>query len=293
MNRKSSLLAVGVGALLSLTSQASAQTPEIQQRLQQAIQRAGTVQAQPGIRGGKAQLRWGGLRLEKPSPEMQAQLGLEDKEGLVVVGIDPNSVGDKAGVKANDVLLKIGATPVPNESAGFAKLVQEQKPDEPIDLVVIRKGKEETIKGAKMPALVQNVAGIGGVGGRLPGIVQPRNPAFQVNPLMPGKLDKLHMEMTVNGAKVVKDQDGEKFSGSYVKDELKISVAGKIENGQNKISEIAIQQGKDMTKYTGVNDVPVQHRALIQQLLPSPFTNLMIMPFPDMPAFPAFPGIDN
>jgi hypothetical protein len=104
------------------------------------------------------------------------------------------------------------------------------------------------------------------------------------------------MEMTVNGAKVVRDQDGDKFTGSYVKDELKINVAGKIENGQNKISEITVQQGKETSKYTTVNDVPAQHRPMIQQLLPSPFANLMTLPFPDMPAFPAFPmipGIDD
>ena len=243
--------------------------------------------------------RWGGLRLEKPSPDLQAQLGLEENEGLVIGAVDPNSIGDKAGVKANDVLLKIGAAQVPNDAAGFAKLVKDQKADEPIDLVVVRKGKEETIKGAKMPALVQNVVGpgVGGAGiARMPGIVGPRIPALPLNPLMPGKLDKLHMEMSVNGAKVVKDQEGDKFTGHYVKDELKISVAGKIENAQNRISEITVQQGKEMTKYTSLNDVPAQHRAAIQQLLPSPFVNLMTLPFPDMQAFPGFPmipGIDN
>jgi PDZ domain len=296
MNRKLSLLSVGLCVVVSVTDQASAQTPDLQKQLQEAFQRAAAAQAQPGVRGGRSQLRWGGVRLEKPSPELQAQLGLEEKVGLVVAAVDPTSAGDKAGLKVNDVLLKIGATPVPNDVAGFAKLVKDQKADDPVDLVVIRKGKEETLKGAKMPAQVQNTVVGGGVG-RLPGIVGPRIPPLQINPLlMPGKLDKLHMEMTVNGAKVVRDQDGDKFTGSYVKDELKINVAGKIENGQNKISEITVQQGKETSKYTTVNDVPAQHRPMIQQLLPSPFANLMTLPFPDMPAFPAFPmipGIDD
>ncbi len=293
MNRKLSLLAIGVCGVLSLTSQAPAQTKPIQKQLEEALRREGIVPDQPGIRGGRTHLRWGGLRLEKPSADLQGQLGLEENEGLVVAAVDVNSIGAKAGLKANDVLVKIGATQVPNDPAGFAKLVKDQKANEPIDLVVVRLGKEETIKGAKMPALVQS---IGGGIGRMPGIVGPRIPVMPINPLMPGKLDKLHMEMTVNGAKLVKDQDGDKFTGNYVKDELKISVAGKIENGQNKISEITVQQGKETRKYTSVNDVPAQHRAMIQQLLPSPFANLMTLPFPDMPAFPGFPmipGIDN
>src|SRR4051794_36097514 len=68
--------------------------PELQKQLEEAFQRAAAGQG--GIRGGKAGMSWGGLRLEKPAAELQTQLGLEVKEGLVVASVDPNSVGAKA-----------------------------------------------------------------------------------------------------------------------------------------------------------------------------------------------------
>src|SRR5688500_4976516 len=74
---------------------------------------------QPAVGG---MLRWGGLRLKKASPAEQENLGLPEGEGLVVAAVDPNSVGDKAGLKANDVLVKLNKKPVPNDAQGFAKL---------------------------------------------------------------------------------------------------------------------------------------------------------------------------
>jgi len=317
--RSMSLLALGVSALLSLAGQASAQIivpggkvppidgipPQLQKQLQEIFQRAAAGQGQPGIRGGKAGMRWGGLRLEKASPELQTQLGLEANEGLVIAAVDPNSVGAKAGVKASDVLLKIGATPVPNDAVGFAKLVKDQKENEPLDLVVIRNGKEQTIKAAKMPALVQNVVGpgggirggggfggLGGIGGAggAPGL--PGMPGIAFGGLQTGKLKKLHVELEIDGAEVIRDQDGDTFSGKYVKGDLKITLSGKLENGQSKISEITIQEGKDSKKYTSPKEVPAQHRAAIQQMLPSPFTNLMIMPaIPNLQGFPGLPDV--
>jgi len=237
-------------------------------------------------------LRWGGLQLEKASPDLQAQLGLEDTEGLIVAGVEPNSVGEKAGVKTSDVLLKIGAQTIPNDAEGFGKLVKDQKENEPIDLVVIRKGKEETLKGVKMPALVQNsrggpaIGGIGGIGGR-PGTphININNGGFQLNLFSGGgKVNKLHVEMSVNGATITKKQDDDKFSGEYVKGDLKVTVNGIIENLQNKITEITVMEGKDSKKYTSLRRVPAKHQLIVQQLLPSPFANMMILP--------AFPRID-
>lgn len=312
MVRANWLLTIGVA--LALAGGASAQIPtpkieglppDLQKQLQEAFQRAGQGMPGGGARGVQG-ARWGGLRLEKPSPELRAQLGLDEKEALVVAGVDKNSLGDKAGVKANDVLLKIGKQAVPSDLTEFAKLVKEQKSNEPTDLVVIRKGKEETIKSAKMPVVVQNVGGgagglggIGGAGGFGGGGIGGAGGfggigGFPANPFLPGKLTKLHMEFDVNGGKLVKDQDGDKFSGEFSKDDLKIAVNGTLENGLPKIGEITVREGKEAKKYTSPRDVPAQHRAMVQQLLPSPFTGLMTMPMmPLMPDLPLFPGLDK
>ena len=116
---------------------------------------------------------------------------------------------------------------------------------------MVSRGKEETIKAAKMPAAVQAIPNAGG--GRigrpgLPGIVIPRiqiNPANRggINPFLQGPIQKLHLEMTVNGAKMVRKQDGNQFSGAYSKDKLKTTISGKIENDRANPTEI-IGQGK-------------------------------------------------
>ena len=134
------------------------------------------------------------------------------------------------------------------------------------------------------------IGGIGGIGGA--GGIGRMPMGLPLHLLQPGKLTKLHMEISTNGGKIVKDQDGDKFTGEYSKDELKIAVKGTLENGLPKIGEITVQEGKESKKYNSAKDVPAQHRAILQQLLPSPFTNLMMMPMIPLD-LPLFPGIDD
>ena len=311
MIRKTYLFVLIAAFSLTVANQASAQIivptlpqlPKVQAERFKEIERMQAEQLkelerileQVGQRpaGGRigSGMQWGGVRLEKPSVEMHTDLGLGENEGLVVTAVGPNSSGEKAGLKAKDVLVKIGDKSVPSDAAGFTKLVKDQKPTEPVDLVVVRNGKEETLKGAKMPALVQSTGGAGGRGGvpGIPGIVFPR---IQFNPRVPnnpfGAIQNLHLEMTVNGAKIVRKQNNEQFSGEYSKDDLKITVSGKMENGQAKPSEITVTQGKETKKYASLREVTSpQHRIVIQQLLPSAANNLMLMPLiPNLPELP-------
>ena len=245
-------------------------------------------------------MRWGGVRLGKVDANLQQQLGLEEKEGLIVMAVDPISAAEKAGLKASDVLVRVNDKSVPNDLEGFAKLLKDEKVDQAADIVVVRRGKEETIKAAKMPAVVQaNPNASGGRIGRpgLPGIVIPRiqiNPANRggINQLLQGPIQKLHLEMTINGAKMVRKQDGSQFSGEYSKDELKITISGKIENDRANPTEITITQGKEMKKYTSIREVPAQHRLVIQQLMPSPLQGLLMLPtIPDFQNLSNFPGL--
>jgi hypothetical protein len=102
--------------------------------------------------------------------------------------------------------------------------------------------------------------------------------------------------MTVNGAKVVRDQKEDQFYGEYSKDELKITVKGKMENGQAKPGEITITEGKETKKYMSLREVTSSpHLLVIQQLLPSAANNLMLIPMiPELPGrLPVIPGRDN
>jgi membrane-associated protease RseP (regulator of RpoE activity) len=271
------------------------------------------------LQGSGSTIKWGGLRVKKVNTALQEQLGLPENEGVVVTAVDPNSLAEKAGLKVSDVLVKVNNKAVPSHLGDFAKLVKEQNPGDAMDLVVLRKGKEETIKGVKMPVTAQanpsynpgfgGRGGVGGVGNL--GILQLRIAQQQARlqqgmpmvPLLPmqqqGSVQNLHLEMIINGAKVTRKQTGTTFSGDYALDELKIHVQGTIANGQPRIGEITVQQGNDSRKYTTLAEVPFQQRAVIQQMLLPSSGNQLIFPqpglpmLPNIPGFPQIPGLDD
>lgn len=291
-------LAVGVSTLL-LAGQAFGQVivpqaprvqipnlPGLPLELQELLNPA-VVQGKAGGKFAAGTMSWGGVQLKKVPPELQEKLGLPENEGLLVMAVGAKSVGEKAGLKANDVLLKINNKAVPSDANGFITLVKDHKAADPLDLVVVRDGKEETIKGVKMPVAVAAPKGGALVRPGFGGLVVPRiniNPRVPNNPFQPGTIKNLHIEMNVNGATIIRKQKDNDFSGEYSKDDLKITVSGKVENGQAKPSEITVTEGKETKKYTSVTDVPAQHRLMLQQLMPSPLTGLML--FPALPAFP-------
>ncbi|MSQ94864.1 MAG: PDZ domain-containing protein [Gemmataceae bacterium] len=310
MIRKTCLLAFTAASLLSFANVAQAQiilpqTPrvqipkieglpaDLQAQLEHLLDPA-FIQKAAGGKLATGAMTWGGVQLKKVTPELQEKLGLPENEGLLVAAVGVKSVGEKAGLKANDVLFKINNKAVPSEATAFITLVRNHKAADPLTLTVVRDGNEETIKGVKMPVLVKNVpkAGGGVIRPGVPGIVFPRidiNPKIPNNPFQPGVIDNLHLEMTINGAKVIRKQKGNEFSSEYAKDELKITISGKVENGLQKPSEIIVTEGKGTKKYTSLKEVPAQHRPVLQQLMASPFNMLLVPTLPDV--LRDFPGI--
>ena len=325
MSRKKFILALGMFAMLAWTGQVSAQDnnpnaprspkvkvprieglpPEVQKRLDEMIEQAELQQRRFG-KVNDGSFSWGGARLRKADAILQQQLGLDENEGLLVMAVTPNSAGETAGLKANDVLIKLKDKSVPNDLDGFAKLVKDQKVEDAADLVVVRDGKEETLKAAKMPAIVQATPF---AGGGKPGRLQvqpfdfprvPFNPRLPNNPFEPAVINKYHIEMTVNGAKIIQNVDGDQFSGEYSKGDLKITMNGKIENGQPRPTEVTVTEGKETKKYANPKEVPAQYRPEMQRLLPRPLGGLMMFPInpylqnlPNFPGLPVIPGLEN
>jgi hypothetical protein len=123
----------------------------------------------PGMRfGPHARL---GVMVDPASETLADQLGLKKGQGLVVRDVMPDSPASKAGLKAHDVLVELNGKPVPGNVGEFAQMVSEIKADTAVDARVIRKGKEETVKGIKLGE-AQQFPGRGGV--RPPG--QPGQP---------------------------------------------------------------------------------------------------------------------
>ena len=86
---------------------------------------------------------WLGVEVFTVSPALRAQLGLADREGLVVEAMPPGSPAEKAGVKLYDVLVKAGGKKV--EDVGNLVAAMMEAKDGKLTLEVIRGGKPQTI----------------------------------------------------------------------------------------------------------------------------------------------------
>jgi membrane-associated protease RseP (regulator of RpoE activity) len=108
----------------------------------------GAERPRPGLRPGEGRL---GVYVDRPSEVLVEQLGLKKDQGLVVQEVRPDSPAAKAGLKQYDILLELGGKPIPNEVGDFTRMLADVKADSPVDLVILRKGKQETIKGVTLP----------------------------------------------------------------------------------------------------------------------------------------------
>jgi hypothetical protein len=92
-----------------------------------------------------------GVRVEPPGEALADQLGLRQGEGLVLGQVRDGSPAAKAGLKPNDILLQLGGKRVPSDPARFRELVKDLKANTPLEAQILRKGKQETIKGLTLP----------------------------------------------------------------------------------------------------------------------------------------------
>jgi membrane-associated protease RseP (regulator of RpoE activity) len=107
--------------------------------------------APPAVRRTSLQEARLGAKLSEPTPALIDQLDLPKDQGMVLEEVGVNSPAAKAGMKANDVLLELNGKAVPRKKDDLDKLLAEVKADKAVDVVVMRKGKKETLKGLKLP----------------------------------------------------------------------------------------------------------------------------------------------
>jgi serine protease Do len=183
-----------------------------------------------------------GVALEEPGKALADQLNLPRGEGLVVHSVTKGSAAEKAGVVANDILLRFAGKAVPSNVDAFTKMVNQAKADTPLEIVVLRKGKEQTLKGvtfAKQP--------------------QPQFKIADTFPLMPAG----GQGVSVN---LFRTQD--KFNCRYQEGSLVITIHGAVNaNNQAQIEQIHIQDGTQVKAYPNVMDVPAQYREKVNYIV--------------------------
>jgi len=93
-----------------------------------------------GERGPVTSAReWFGLRVSNVTPDIAKQLGLTKTEGVVVVGVEPNSVAQSAGLKAGDIILEVNRQKVLNEN-DYRGVMEKAKPDQGVLFLIDREG---------------------------------------------------------------------------------------------------------------------------------------------------------
>lgn len=130
-------------------SEARGEKTQVQQLRADIERRIRPVDPPPPPRPPEERL---GLRTSPPSSVVVAQLGLKSGEGLVIDSVKADSPAAKLGLQSADILLSVDGKAVPTSAPAFQKLLTELKPGAAVDAVVLRKGKQETIKGFAVPA---------------------------------------------------------------------------------------------------------------------------------------------
>jgi membrane-associated protease RseP (regulator of RpoE activity) len=203
-----------------------------------------------------------GVRVDPPSDELAEQLDLPKGQGLVVREVVPESAAAKAGIKPHDILLEMNGKAVTNRYDELVRMVADIKPDKAVEIVVMRKGKKETIKDVKLPEAKAAPAfppgGFPGAGaGRPPaGIPQPQL-GFQP-PIGLGAGASVITTMT-------RTQD--RFTLRHQEGTLVITLSGRTDDGKPKIKEIHVQEGGRLEQYESVDKVPERYRDKVQNLI--------------------------
>jgi serine protease Do len=87
-----------------------------------------------------------GVSVGDLTPDIRERLGVQAEGGALVLGVDPGSPADVAGIRPGDVIVRVGDVPVGDVDALFTT-IGGRDPGELVTIVVIRRGER-----AELPA---------------------------------------------------------------------------------------------------------------------------------------------
>ena len=97
--------------------------------------------------GSSAKMRrgWLGVRIQQVTDEIAESLGIKPARGALVAGVDDKGPAKPAGIEAGDVIVKFDGKDI-KEMRDLPRIVADTPVGKDVEVVIIRKGKEETKK---------------------------------------------------------------------------------------------------------------------------------------------------
>jgi serine protease Do len=93
---------------------------------------------------GKVERGWLGVQIQPVTPEIASALGMDSERGALVASVQPDSPAAKAAIQQGDVIVEVDGREVP-EMRVLPRLVAELTAGKPVQVVVLRDGKETTL----------------------------------------------------------------------------------------------------------------------------------------------------
>jgi hypothetical protein len=208
-----------------------------------------------------------GVQVREPSEALADQLDLPKGQGVVIERVEPESPAAKAGLKTNDILLQLDGKTVPNNVSDVVKMIQGLKAKTPVEAVVMRKGKKETVKGISLPEAKTALERPGFPGAFAP---VPPNP-----PLIGGGGGAFgggaggfgFGAAAGNGVMTTVFRNDDRFTARHQEGNLIISVTGTVADGKAKTKSINVQDGNTHESYETLDKVPEQYRDKVKSLI--------------------------
>ena len=93
---------------------------------------------------GKVHRGYLGITMQDVDPDMSEFFKLDDNNGAVITSVEEDSPADKAGLKKDDVIIKIGKKQI-KDSQDVFNVIGFTAPDTKVEIAVIRGGKKKTL----------------------------------------------------------------------------------------------------------------------------------------------------
>lgn len=108
---------------------------------------------------GETRRGWLGVRIQSVTDEIAESLGMEKKMGALIANVDPKGPAFAGGMKAGDIITTFNDAPVA-QMRDLPRIVADTAVGEEVDVVVLRKGKEKTlrIKIARLEEKIKNAS---------------------------------------------------------------------------------------------------------------------------------------